>query len=74
MSCHNMTVMPDRGPRGGVTGYLEAALQQLSAGDDVGDLRLVQPVGDGVGSQGGVQSDDWHRHTDTHKYSSSIVI
>lgn len=30
-------------------------MKQVFAGDDVRDLRLVQAVGDGCGSQGGVQ-------------------
>jgi len=36
---------------------LESGLQELSAGEDVGDLRLVQPVSDGRAAQRGVEGD-----------------
>lgn len=39
----------------GVYSYLESRLQELSAGDDVGNLRLIQPVSNGWTSQCGVK-------------------
>lgn len=50
---------------------LESGLQELFAGDDVGDLSLIQPVSDGRTSQRGVQSD--HYNTDT-KIKSTFII
>lgn len=41
---------------------LESGLQELFAGDDVGDLSLIEPMSDGWTSQRGVQSD--HYNTD----------
>lgn len=40
------------------SGYLETALKQVFACDDVRDLSLVQAVGNGHGSESGVQSHD----------------
>lgn len=42
---------------------LESGLQELSAGDDMADLSLLQPVSDGWTPQRGVQRD--HCNTDT---------
>ncbi len=40
------------------SGYLETALKQVFARDDVRDFRLVQAVGDGRGPESGVQGHD----------------
>lgn len=47
--------------------HLESGLQELSAGDDVRDLSLVQAVSDGRTSQCGVKGDHCNTHTHTHK-------
>lgn len=50
--------------------HLEFGLQELSAGDDVGDLGLIQAMSDGRTSQRGVQS----HHCPTHRKTQSIIF
>lgn len=53
------------------SGYLEAALKQVFACDDVRDLGLVQAVGDGRGSESGVQG---HNCQSQIQLSWSVVL
>lgn len=53
----------------GVYSNLEPGLQELSAGDDVGDLSLIQPVSYGWTSQCGVKGD----HCNTHTHKNTII-
>lgn len=47
---------------------LESGLQKLPAGDDVGHLSLIQPVGNGGTSQCGVNGD--HCNPQGHRKSA----
>lgn len=54
--------------------YLEAAVKQVFTGNNVRDLGLVEAMGDGRGSQGGVEGDNYHVKNTSDESPGEIIF